>query len=166
MWSTDYDRACSVEAPIARFTVGAGEALMITSAPPLAWGPSGREGPFVIPLEWGDLTDHVVTTLVGRSRLVVENPGVDFRTSDAALHVLAAAVTFGIEYGSGHFSIAVEPGRYRIRTEEHDEGPVGHFLVRHLDWVGGVCRCRGRTPERPVVGQTVVADLQHYQDVA
>jgi hypothetical protein len=136
--ATDYDRACSLEAPIGPIPVGTGEALVITNAPLLAWVPDGKAGAFVVAVAWGNVTDDVVLKLAERSRSAVEDRGVIFKTSDTLLHVLAAADTFGNPYGSGHFSIAVEPGQYRIRTHEYDEGGEGHFLVHQLDWVGDV----------------------------
>ncbi len=137
--TSDYARACNVDAPIAAITVGAGEALVISNAPLLTWVPSGKAGAFVVALAWADLTDDVALKLVERRHGEVdEEGGIAFKTSDTLLHVMAAGDNFGNEYGSGHFSIEVERGRYRIRTYEYDEGPEGYFLVHQLDWLGDV----------------------------
>jgi len=136
--ATDYDRACSVEEPVALIRVGDGQGIVISNAPLLTWVPqAGNRGGFlVVALAWDELTDDVALNLVAETTPdAFGEPSFLFETKDDRLFVMAAADLFENEYGYGNMPIDLEPGTYQISTAEQEPGGVAEFLIHRFEKV-------------------------------
>jgi hypothetical protein len=132
--ATDYDLACDVEEVLGVIPVGAGEALVLNGDTMTTWLPlpDGEGIDLIVPLEWGLLTDGVLL------RASLEVPETLFRDTGLPLTIgergatLLAACDTAEARVYPHVGIPLPPGRYSVRTADHEPDPYHLIRIHRL----------------------------------
>lgn len=137
--ATDYDLACDVQGVVGLIPVGKGQGLVIggDEVPMSTWiEASDKSGGFVvIPLEWGDLTDDIVTNTPAKvPGEEFEDTGLEVRVEGRGL-VLFAACDSSDAWVYACVEIPILPGIYKVLTIDFEPDASHLFRIHRLQKV-------------------------------